>query len=94
MKRQLRKLRTLFSPILNIFESGTEPFAYKPSHRIILIAMGAIFSGLATLVFFVAQGEDLGYLLPVLVFGGIGLISLLVGLIGSNRAVAKIWGYR
>ncbi len=87
-------LRTLFFPILNLFESGTEPFVYKPSHRVILIAMGAIFSGLATLVFFIAQGEDLGYLLPVLVFGGIGLISLLVGLIGSDRAVAKIWGSR
>ncbi len=88
-------LRTLFSPILNLFESGTEePFTYKPSHRVILIAMGAIFSGLATLVFFVAQGEELGYLLPVLIFGGIGLVSLLVGLIGTDRAVAKIWGSR
>lgn len=71
-----------------------EPFVYKSSHRIILIAMGTIFSGLATLVFFVAQGEELGYLLPVLVFGGIGLVSLLVGFIGSDRAVAKIWGSR
>ncbi len=88
-------LRTLFSPILNLFESGTEEsFIYKPSHRVILNAMGAIFSGLATLVFFVAQGEELGYLLPVLIFGGIGLVSLLVGLIGTDRAVAKIWGSR
>ncbi len=91
MKQQLR---ILFSPILNLFESGSEPFTYKPSHRVILIAMGTIFSGLATLVFFIAQGEDLGYLLPVLVFGGIGVISLLVGLIGTDRAVAKIWGSR
>ncbi len=89
-----QKLRALFSPILNLFESGTEPFTYKPSHRVILIAMGSIFSGLATLVFFIAQGEDPGYLLPVLVFGGIGLMSLLVGLIGTDRAVAKIWGSR
>lgn len=89
-----QKLRALFSLILNIFESGSEPFVYKPSHRTILIAMGCIFSALATLVFFVGQGEDLGYLLPVLVFGGIGLTSLLVGFIGTDRAVAKIWGSR
>jgi len=85
-------LRSIFSPILNIFESGTESFAYKPSHRTILIIMGSLFTGLATLVFILALGEDLGYLLPVLVFGGIGLLSLLIGLIGTNRAVAKIWG--
>ncbi len=89
-----QKLRILFSPILKVFESGTELFSYKASYRTILIAMGGIFSGLAVLVFFIAQGEDLGYLLPVLVFGCIGFISLLVGLLGTDRAVAKIWGSR
>ena len=88
------KLRSLFSPILNILESGTEPFAYKSSHRTVLVILGCLFSGLATLVFFFAQGEDPVYLLPVLIFGGIGLMSLLVGLIGTDRAVAKIWGSR
>jgi len=89
-----KKLRTLFSPILSIFESGSDPFVYKSSHRTILIFMGCLFSGLATLVFFFAQGEDAGYLLPVLIFGGGGIMCLLIGLIGSNRAVAKIWGSR
>ncbi len=87
-----QKLRIIFSAILNIFESGTEPFSYKSSHRTILVVMGGLFTGLATLVFWLAQGEDPGYLLPVLVFGGIGLLSLLIGLIGTDRAVAKIWG--
>lgn len=56
--------------------------------------MGCLFSGLATLVFWFAQGEDPGYLLPVFIFGGGGLLSLLIGLVGNDRAVAKIWGSR
>ena len=88
------QLRIIFSPILNIFESGTESFVYKSSHRIILVIMGCLFSGLATLVFLFAQGEDPVYLLPMLIFGGIGLTSLLIGLIGTDRAVEKIWGSR
>ncbi len=85
-------MRKLFSPILKCFESGTDPFVYKPSHRMALIVMGFLFSGLAMLVFMLAQGEQWGYFLPVLVFGGSGLLSLLVGFMGSDRAVAKIWG--
>ena len=89
-----RQLRSIFSPILNIFESGTEPFVYKSSHRTILVVMGCLFSGLAVLVVFLAQGKDPGYFLPVLIFGVVGVVSLLVGLIGNDRAVAKIWGSR
>lgn len=89
-----QKLRALFSPILNIFESGNEAFVYKSSHRYILIFIGCLFSGLAIAVFWVAQGKDPGYFLPVLIFGGIGFISFLIGFIGTDRAVAKIWGTR
>lgn len=91
MKKQLR---ILFSPILNIFESGSEAFIYKSSHRIVLVIMGCLFSGLATLVFLFARGQDPVYLLPVLIFYGMGLMSLLIGFIGTDRAVAKIWGSR
>ena len=87
-------LRTLFSPILNVFESGEESFSYKPSHRKILIFMGCIFTGLGTAVFVFLPSGDLGYLIPVVVFGGGGLLALLVGLLGNERAVAKIWGSR
>ena len=85
-------LRTLFSPILNIFESGDEQYSYKKSHRIILIVMGLLFTGLASLVFTLAEGQEIGYMIPVLVFGGAGLLSLIIGLIGNDKAVAKIWG--
>lgn len=84
--------RSIFSPILNIFESGNEEYLYKKSHRVILIVMGLLFTGLASLVYVLAKGEDIGYLLPVVVFGGAGLLSLLIGFIGEDKAVAKIWG--
>ncbi|RDH80719.1 MAG: hypothetical protein DIZ80_16970 [endosymbiont of Galathealinum brachiosum] len=84
--------RNIFSPILNIFESGNDEYLYKKSHRIILIVMGILFTGLASLVYVLAEGEDIGYLLPVVVFGGAGLLSLLIGFIGEDKAVAKIWG--
>lgn len=86
-------LRTLFSPILNIFESGQEPYNYKPSHRKILLAMSTLFSLLATLVCTFSWGaEDKGFLIPVVVFGLVGLVGFVVALLGDDRAVAKIWG--
>ena len=84
-------LRGLCMPILKPFESGSEPYEYKPSHRNILYAFGCIFTGLASLVFWFAQGEELGYFIPVIVFGSVGLLSLLIAYAGSDRAVAKIW---
>jgi hypothetical protein len=88
-------LRTLFSPILNIFEKGDDPFEYKSLNRKILIFMGLIFAGLAMLVvLFVPEGIGFGYLIPVVVFGFVALITLVVGFLGNERAVTKIWGDR
>lgn len=90
-----KRLRAIFSPILNFFESGSEEYSYKPSHRKILVAMGGLFIGLSLAVLFFAQeSEDIGYLFPVLIFGGGGLVSWIVAFLGSDRAVAKIWGSR
>ena len=86
--------RAFFSPVLKVFESGQEPFVYKRSHRVILLFIGGLFSGLASLVFIFSQGADPAYLLPVLIFGGAGGLCLIIGLIGTERAVAKIWGSR
>jgi len=85
-------LRKLFSPLLMIFESGTSEYVYKPSHRLVLIVMGGLFSALAALVLFVAEGNGAEYFLPVVLFGGLGIISLIIGFLGTDRAVAKIWG--
>lgn len=90
-----KALRSIFAPILNLFESGTEEYSYKPSHRTILIAMGGLFMGLSLAVLFFSQeSEDIGYLFPVLIFGGGGLVSWIVAFLGTDRAVAKIWGSR
>ena len=85
-------LRTLFSPILNVFESGDEEYLYKPMNRKILLIISVIFSCLASLVCYLIPAEaDPGYYIPVIVFGCLGLVGLVVGALGNDRAVAKIW---
>lgn len=86
--------RRLFAPILRPFERGGDPFEYKPSHRRILLIMSVMFIGLAGLVLWVMPGFDPSYLLPVIVFGGVGLLGILIGTLGEDRAVARIWGSR
>ncbi|MBV1876194.1 MAG: hypothetical protein KUG79_01000 [Pseudomonadales bacterium] len=86
--------RRLFQPILRRFEAGDENYIYKSSHRSILIIMSLLFSLLASLVFFFNHAGVAGYYFPVLVFGGAGMLGLIIGCLGSNRAVAKIWGSR
>jgi hypothetical protein len=90
MKKLLRKA---FSPILDTFEKGTEEYAYKKSHRVILIVMGVIFCILATAVAFMAGNSDsIGYYIPTVVFGLVSLVTLVIGALGTERAVANIWG--
>jgi hypothetical protein len=91
MKNTFRKL---FAFVLNPFESGSEDYRYKPSHRSVLVGVGALFTGLASVVLYMAWGKDVGYLLPVVIFGLAGLLSLIIGLLGNDRAVAKVWGSR
>jgi hypothetical protein len=33
-----------------------------------------------------------GFVLPALVFGTVGVVALVVGGLGNDRAVARIWG--
>lgn len=85
-------LKTIFSPILNVFEKGDSEFSYKPSHRKILIALGLLFwllSGVSA-YFSMITGE-LGAVIPIVVFFGVGFVSIVVASLGSDRAVAKIW---
>ena len=92
MKTQLRKI---FWFILRYFEKGDEPYSYKPLNRTILIIVGFLFIALSTVtVFFSIDMEGYGYLIPVIVFSSVGLVSLTVGFLGSDRAVSKIWGNR
>jgi hypothetical protein len=88
-------LRALFSPLLNPLERGDEPYVYKPLNRKILLAVSLLFSLLcAALVYLIPADADKGYLVPVVVFGLVALVGFIVGLLGNDRAVAKIWGNR
>jgi len=85
-------IRAIFRPLLNLFESGDAPYAYSPSHRVILMVMSVMFIGLASLVLALLPSWD--YALPVVLFGGVGSLGLLIGWVGTDRAIARIWGSR
>ncbi|MDB4836925.1 hypothetical protein OAH87_00460 [Marinomonas sp.] len=89
MKDMMRKL---FAPILNIFESGEGEYNYKKSHRTILIVFGLLcfLIGSVSLTFALKIGEPVGAL-PIVVFYLTGLVCEVVALLGSDRAVARIW---
>ncbi|MDZ7803497.1 hypothetical protein [Thiohalophilus sp.] len=88
-------LRQLFWFVLRYFESGEKPFNYKPLNRKILIVVGVLFSGLGLVSAYFAMGQaQVGYLIPVVVFFTVAFVCLVVGLLGSDRAVANIWGNR
>ncbi len=78
-----------------MFEEQEGEYAYKPSHRLILKVVGTLFLGLslASLLGSISAGQ-LGALLPVIVFFGVGLVCMVVGFLGTDRAVAKIWNNR
>ena len=54
--------------------------------------MSLMFIGLAGLVVYFMPGWQSGYGLPVVVFGGAGLLGLVVAILGEDRAVARLWG--
>lgn len=85
-------LQKLFSPVLAPFENTEGDYAYKASHRKVLIILGLLFLAisLASLLLSVKFSEP-GGLIPILVFMAIGMVCEVVGLLGSDRAVAKIW---
>jgi hypothetical protein len=64
-------------------------------HRKILIVVGVLFNAIWMFTAYLYAGKS-GYdfLLPVAVFFSVGLVCLVVGLLGNDRAVAKIWGNR
>lgn len=90
MKQILRKL---FKPLLDIFESGDGPYAYKPLNRKILLTVGVLFGAIGGFVsYYIIVNKAYGYFLPAVVFSGVCLVCLVVGSLGNERAVAKIWG--
>jgi len=86
-------LTKIFWFVLSPFEKGEDPYEYKPSSRTILIIVGILFSGLSggSLFFSIQQGEYAAFL-PIIVFFCVGAVSLIIGFLGSDRAVASLWG--
>ncbi len=83
----------LFWPVLGPFEKGDGPYSYKASSRSILLIVGVLFGGLSggSLFFSIQKGEYAAFL-PIVVFFGVALVCLVVGGLGTDRAVATLWG--
>lgn len=92
MKATFRKLS---SPILSSLEQGEGEFVYKPSHRTILLAVGTLFLllSIGVLIAVLVSGQ-FGAALPFLVFFAVAVYCLVVGFLGTDRAVAKLWNSR
>lgn len=88
-------LRALFSPLLNLFEGGPDEYIYKPSHRTILLVVGVLFAGLGGFgLYMVVTTAQYGASLPVIVFLLAAAVCWIVGFLGSDKAVARIWKNR
>lgn len=86
-------LTKIFWPILKFFETEEVPVNFKKSHRVALNLMGALFIFLSFVsIWATSSMVSLGSLIPVVVFAGVGIVALVVGFLGSNGAVSKIWG--
>lgn len=88
-----RLLTKICWPILKFFETNEEATNYKKSHRVILIVVGSLFVFLSLAsagAAFVSGGS--GALIPVVVFFCVGFVAVVVGALGSDSAVSKIWG--
>lgn len=87
--------RKIFSPILNIFEKNNEEYIYQRHSRKIVLFIGAVFIFLAAaLPIIMPQVIQMGYWFVMLVFGLLGIVALIVGTLGSDKAIAKLLGSR
>lgn len=88
-------LKNIFSPILNIFENNNDEFVYRSLNRKIVLFISSVFFLLAfALPVFLPQLIEMGFWFVMLVFGSLSLVGLIVGLLGSDKAVAKLLGSR
>lgn len=88
-------LQRLCRPVLAWFEKGEPAASYRPSHRMILLAVAALFLLLFAVSLYLAlSAGQLGALIPVVAFFVVSSVSLIVGTLGSDIAVARIWGLK
>ena len=86
-------LRLLAKPLLDPLEAEGE-FVYRRSHRVILLVVSGLFFFLAGVTLWLMPAGEWDYILPVIVFGGAGVTGLIVGSVGKDIAVARLWGSR
>ena len=93
MKNGMRKV---FAPLLNIFENGEGNYTYKPMSRGILLAIAVLFGSLTVglIVFTTKMAMGWGAIIPISVFSSVSLFCLIIGGLGTDRAVARVWGNR
>lgn len=88
-------LLNIFSPILNIFEKNNEEFVYRSLNRKITLFISSTFFALAFgLPLYMPHLIEMGFWFVMLVFGSLSSVGLVVGLLGSDKAVAKLLGSR
>ncbi|MFT7223862.1 MAG: O-antigen/teichoic acid export membrane protein [Cellvibrionaceae bacterium] len=88
-------LRKIFSPLLSYFEAGESDYSYRNSHRTVLVIVGILFLLLtAALAFAGFYFSQIAAVAPGFIFGCVGITCLIVSSLGTNRAIAKIWGNR
>lgn len=88
-------LRNLFAPILTRFEQGNDEFKYDKTHRAITIAVGILFSIICTgSIYLLILTKTPAAIFPIIAFGGVSIVALVVGCLGSDRAIAKVWNSR
>ncbi len=86
-------LTRFFWPILTWFENDEYSVNYKKSHRVALNIVGVLFLFLSIVAVVGAYFTgELGAVIPVIIFFSAGLVAVVVGMLGSNSAVSKIWG--
>jgi hypothetical protein len=60
--------------------------------RVILLVISILFGFLTAGIIFLMN--SLGAIIPLIIFGTVSLVCLIVATLGTDRAVAKIWGNR
>lgn len=87
--------KKIFAPLLNIFEKNNDEFIYRSLNRKIVLFISSVFFLLAfALPVFMPQLIEMGFWFVMIVFGSLSLVGLIVGLLGSDKAVAKLLGSR
>ena len=88
-------LKNIFSPVLNIFENNNDEFIYRSLNRKIVLFISSVFFLLAfALPIYMPHLIEMGFWFVMIVFGGLSSVGLIVGLLGSDKAVAKLLGSR